>query len=570
MQSLPVPDRTYRNLAALEFARGDLDAAATYMDRAFAASKIVEDALPEWVLHYDRAQIRAKAGDHEGALNDLRSAVDHANRLRLDLLPAESVRVGAGVGLRSLYAGYVDLANEAFNRDGDAALIRDSFEVAEQSRAIALRESLHEMDTLRDRLPAEYWEIMDRLSAAEQQRLDSEAQDSDDEIARLRHRLTLLEVEAGLEAGSFQVAPIHASVSDVQASLSGSEALLAFHLGEPRSYLWTVTSESIGLHNLPGRTRIDQSVRAFRSAVERSMDSAKPLGQKLYNELFPGLSASVKAKEDWVLLLDGVLFELPFAALRTDDLHLIERHSLRIVPSAAMLGVRNPGSWSGPAAFVADTIYNTADPRWTGGRGDADGSRQMARLAGSRREVANCSELVRAGVETVVLDGQQATIASLRNVLRRQPGILHFATHVLADPEDGGTGFVALSLSDQGRLEVLGPNAIRALSAKAGLVTMSGCSSGSGKVLPGEGLFGLTRAWLRAGARNVAATLWPTPDSSGELLREFYGRLAPEGERGFARPPHEALRLAQIEMIKAGGWRSKSGYWAAYFLVGRE
>ena len=99
---------------------------------------------------------------------------------------------------------------------------------------------------------------------------------------------------------------------------------------------------------------------------------------------------------------------------------------------------------------------------------------------------------------------------------------------------------------------------------------MSGCSSGSGEILPGEGIRGLTRAWLRAGAHNVAATLWPTPDHSGELLQSFYRHLGSVTEEGFSEAPEKALRLAQIDMLRSRTWRSRPGYWAAYFVVSRN
>jgi CHAT domain-containing protein len=99
-----------------------------------------------------------------------------------------------------------------------------------------------------------------------------------------------------------------------------------------------------------------------------------------------------------------------------------------------------------------------------------------------------------------------------------------------------------------------------------GLVVLSGCHSGAGAVLPGTGLLGLTRAWLTAGAQSVLASRWATPDEEGDLFYAFYRALS--GQRH--ADSTEALRAAQLEMIHAGGWRSKPQYWGTYFVVGNQ
>jgi len=92
---------------------------------------------------------------------------------------------------------------------------------------------------------------------------------------------------------------------------------------------------------------------------------------------------------------------------------------------------------------------------------------------------------------------------------------------------------------------------------------MNGCRSGSGVISAGEGLMGLTRAWLRAGASRVLSTYWPTLDDGGALTSEFYRQLT---TNRFSTA--EALRRAQLAMIAHGDLRADPRYWAAYFLIG--
>jgi CHAT domain-containing protein len=79
-------------------------------------------------------------------------------------------------------------------------------------------------------------------------------------------------------------------------------------------------------------------------------------------------------------------------------------------------------------------------------------------------------------------------------------------------------------------------------------------------------LLGLTRAWLMAGAHSVIASNWATPDESGALFGALYRNLS----EGTGRSPATALRAAQLEMIRSGGWRAKPAYWGAYFVIGSQ
>ena len=97
------------------------------------------------------------------------------------------------------------------------------------------------------------------------------------------------------------------------------------------------------------------------------------------------------------------------------------------------------------------------------------------------------------------------------DALRRNPAVLHLATHVLFPPQDSSPGLVALSLTHGGELEFLSATEIASMRLNLGLVVLNGCSSARAAILPGAGLMGMTRAWLAAGARAVIVTRWATP-----------------------------------------------------------
>ena len=198
------------------------------------------------------------------------------------------------------------------------------------------------------------------------------------------------------------------------------------------------------------------------------------------------------------------------------------------------------------------------------------GDLQLARLAGSAREVADCAAAWQAPRLPIFLEGAAASRERLRRALETRPAVLHFATHVVQSTVNSGaearSGLIVLSLNQAGQHEVLSPVEVATWNLHGAVVSLSGCSSGSAEALPATGLVGLTRACLAAGARAVVASRWPTPDDTGALFLAFYRYLHDSPEAG----PAVALQRAQIDMLRSGTWRLHPVYWAAYFVTGNQ
>jgi CHAT domain-containing protein len=129
---------------------------------------------------------------------------------------------------------------------------------------------------------------------------------------------------------------------------------------------------------------------------------------------------------------------------------------------------------------------------------------------------------------------------------------------------------IALSLGQGGNTELVTAAEIKQWRLDGPVVALSGCSSGSADALPGEGLLGMSRAWLAAGAEAVVASLWPTPDDNGGLFVSFYRSLRRVNRDGVRSTPALALQEAQLEMLRSSTWRSEPRYWAAHFVAGKE
>jgi CHAT domain-containing protein len=145
--------------------------------------------------------------------------------------------------------------------------------------------------------------------------------------------------------------------------------------------------------------------------------------------------------------------------------------------------------------------------------------------------------------------------------------IVHFATHGLINNRHPELSGLVLSLVDKQGLPqdgFLRLNDIYNLRLPAELVVLSACQTGVGKEIRGEGLIGLTRGFMYAGARRMMSSLWQVDDAAtSELMERFYRGML--GARKLS--PAAALRAAQIDMWKQNEWRSPY-YWAGFAVQG--
>ena len=314
-----------------------------------------------------------------------------------------------------------------------------------------------------------------------------------------------------------------------------------------------------------------------------------------------------------LIVADGALNYIPFEALvKTTDgadyaslSYLIKSNEVIYAPSASVVAAIRQGSsptvreGSGKSVLVvADPVFSAHDPRLKGntaiqGTGEArglglglesavsdvtgagsagilpassSGGLQLARLSGTRTEADEIAKLARTG-------GSQADVwtdlnASEDNVRNRELTnyrVIHIATHGLLDTERPQFTGVVLSLVGNKTTDgFLRTDEIFNLRMGAPLVMLSACETGLGKEKRGEGVIGLTRAFMYAGAPTVGVSLWSVADkSTADLMTDFYKRLlAPD-----PRSPSSALREAQMAMI-SGKKYSAPFYWAPFVIVG--
>ncbi len=402
--------------------------------------------------------------------------------------------------------------------------------------------------------------------------------------------------------------------------LDDDTLLLEYSLGEERSYLWAVTKTGITSYELPKRADIEAAAQSFyeqtgkQKLPERrgvgvvprtdTVEVTTQLSQMLLSPI-----ASVLGQKRLLIVSDSALQYLPFAALPAPDsigngnnpVPLIVKHEIVNLPSASTLAViRQETNGRKPApkavAVLADPVFSADDERLKsvmgqasrlpgGGDGqDAHSTKQDSdlaelaltraareinvtfnRLPHTRTEANNILKLASAAEEMPAFDFA-ASRATATNPQLSQYRIVHFATHGILDSQNPELSGVVLSLvNEKGKSQngFLRLNEIFNLNLPAELVVLSACETGLGQEVKGEGLVGLTRGFMYAGAPRVLVSLWSVDDEgTSELMSRFYKKMLQEKLQ-----PAAALRAAQIEMLQNPQWKEPY-YWAPFTLQG--
>ncbi len=544
-----------RSLARLRLAEGRPAEALPLLQSALARQMKGYQITPIFNLYADRAQAYRDLGQDQAALADLREAMRLVRRWRIDLLPAAGLQVAWEADLHRLRSAYVEHVATLARKLQREALTVEALQVAEESRALALRGDLRLKNL---RLPPEYAEKALQLQQAESLLLAGGPRAAELRLhtRQLEQELIELEVAAGLSEGAASVDPVPPAIPRPRPG----EVRFSYFLGSSSSWRWEITTASISVKRLPPESVLASLVARFRDEI--SHGNSTIAGAELYSQIFGEISPVAQTTALWSIVPDGALFAAPLAALpvRNGDRYLLEDRVVRVIASA-MIPPAEPSPVVGELLAVGDPVYNRADRRW---RGPVVDGLELPRLAASGAEVENVARAWTG--PAAVLSGTHATRVEVLAVMDREPGALHVATHFV-ESDDRRQTYIALGRGPGANTtDLLGPETIRTLRTVPRLIVLNGCESGRGPVLAGTGLMGLTRAWLAAGAQEVAASHWPVPDDNGEMFARMYRSL-----RGplAGSPAAVALRQAQLEMLRAPDWRREPRYWSAFFVVSK-
>jgi CHAT domain-containing protein/tetratricopeptide (TPR) repeat protein len=533
-------------------------------------------------IDFELADVYRKLGRREDALQAIQRTIGITESQRLKMSAFDS-RASYFASVHQYYALYVQLLMLGHAQDGNSESAVRAFEASERSKVRSLLDWLagSSQDAPCDDLLRKQAEMADVTSAT-----------SD-----------------GLPPPASPELPSALTLDQIHAEVMGDdEVLLEYALGDEKSHFWVVRRGEISSYELPPAQRLAELAQGFRRAVTAEQPRAEESNSQYlervrkaegdYRRYAAALSrlllrpVSLDAVKRVLVVAEGPLQYIPFAALSVPDgkggkVVLAAEHEVVVLPSASALGAlrkavaRRPSATLGAAVF-ADPVFERDDSRvllrgagpmlgspaatsirarraW---RGVQPTSRRIPRLRGSREEAV----AVRSLDEKAFV--AEDFLASRETILRHNLAsyrIIHFATHGILDEKHPERSGLILSLVDRkgepqdGFLRL---SDIYDFKLSADLVVLSSCDSSLGKDLSSEGMIGLPRAFLRAGAKSVIATLWKVDDeATAKLMTHFYDHLR-QGEG-----PASALRNAQLQLSRNEQW-SHPYYWAAFVYQG--
>jgi CHAT domain-containing protein/tetratricopeptide (TPR) repeat protein len=400
-------------------------------------------------------------------------------------------------------------------------------------------------------------------------------------------------IEAGMRAANPRYAalttPRPLTLRQIQKQvLEPHTLLLEYSLGEERSYLFAVTPESLSVYELPKGAEIESAARDLNSDLQHHETDLAQLhkDEAALSAMLLTPVASVLKDNRLLIVADGELEEVPFGVLPSPSTGqpLVVTNEIVTQPSAsavAVLRTETAGRKKAPRAIavIADPVFEASDPRLraipasphsdesaavlSAAIRTTRGGAGLERLDHSGEELAGIMQLAN-GLALAGFDANKTNVLDGRLANYR---IVHFATHGLIDRTHPRLSGLALSLHNAKGQPIdgfLDMSAIFDMKLNADLVVLSACESGSGKLLGGEGLMGLTRGFFYAGAASLVVSLWSVDDeATSDLMRRFYrSMLGPSHLR-----PAAALREAQRSMLLDSKWQDPY-YWAAFTIQG--
>jgi CHAT domain-containing protein/Tfp pilus assembly protein PilF len=568
-------------LGLISSERGDSNKARSLLEQALQLRRDygMRDEAADSL--YELAKLELDAGNAIRAKSLAQDAIPLLETVRSQV-PGAALRASFYGRRRNLLELLVTIAMRPDNKDAAA----DGFIAAELGRGRALLDLLAER-RLSAPEPVEFAERQARIRRDINLLSQRKATGSIEEETLKRQIEALvaedLEVGARIEEsiGREPGARPLASVSDLQREvLSPQQAVIEYQLGERGSYVWLVRDQQIKVFELPPRAVIERQVAAATNLFSKILDRRRdPAKQATFEKAMLRLSATLlgpfKAADlpqTLILVLDGDLNRVPFAALRFSDREYVGlHHDLVRAPSAAFL---LQGNAPKPAAEFPKSVLALYDPIFAPDDPRAPSElRKKKDLAGEHfarlpfnDELKTISRLVpRSRYD--FLGGADANTEALQGLSLERYAVVHFSTHAVIDDDIPELSRIALSVIDHQDRRVSGflfPSQLADLRMNDTVVVLSACDTALGKKVQGEGLMSFSSGLFSAGASQLVLTIAEVDAQASSFFfshvyTHFLGRNGTSMEH--------ALTLARRSFLRSDRW-SDPYYWASYVVVG--
>jgi CHAT domain-containing protein len=535
------------------------------------------------------AEIARLRGRHAMALDHLKAAIEAVEHQRTQI-PNPQFRIGF---LRQNFRVYEDAVDELsilHERQPTRGYDRQAFGYAERARARSfldmlaegkaqITKGLTEAQAREQRvLEAEVSQAMRALTGDNSERDRKAAEAAEQKLAEW---VTLRRIENPRYYALRYPEPFDAAKAQAVAA-SEEAVILEYVLGERRSHLWVISPSSVHMTSLPARSFIERTVRRYRQAIARHptgdrLEEFRDTARQLFSMLITPAMPRLRPGQRLIVSPDGILHYLPFETLMStnrESRFLIEDFTVTYTPSVSVLAaLRDHERTETPTHELlayGDPLFSRA----SGGPGKSraelvravyeNSGIRFPQLPNTRKEVNSIAALFPAHRRRTYLGGD-ATEGSVKREKLGNYRRIHFATHAVIDEQFPGRSGIVLSLVDSGNEDgILRLNEILNLELAADLVVLSACQTGLGENVRGEGIVGLTRAFLYAGSPRAVVSLWDVDDQMApDFMSLFYKQVT------FGQRPSDALRKAKLAMIRSDFPALRHPYfWAPFTLTG--
>ncbi|MEN3329603.1 MAG: hypothetical protein V7638_4410 [Acidobacteriota bacterium] len=607
--------RTRALIGQLYEQQGKIEKARSSFQTALAEFSKLADRVNQSAALYALGRLDLKSNNLDLAENYLRQSIEVTENIRRvstsgDLMAAFSATV------HDRYESYIECLMRKSLRLDSKSLIVHAFETSELARARSLTELLRTTQTIlvpgidpqlaeREKSLRQSLKVKEdaKVALLEKNYTKEELQSLDLDLSKLEKEYQEVTQVIRARYPSYQqvAAPTAWDLRQIQEQVivDDQTLLLEYSLGLNRSYVWAVTKDDVKSYELPPLKQVNEAAQKVYELLKTAggskntseLDQAtRELSQLILSPVFAELN-----KSRLIVVADGSLHYIPFQILTAaGDQPLVATTEIINSPSASILGQLRQEAFRkqtptkvlaafGDPVFASNyaqrkdseskgdvaALQYPEEQRWRQAVRDIDdeGSLNPARIQPlyfAKHELASLQNV--AGSETFLATGFDATIEKLKNTDLTKYAILHFATHGILNPKrPENSGLFLSTVTHDGRPQngFVGLGDIYGLRAPVSLVVLSACQTGLGKDIRGEGLIGLTRGFMYAGASSVVSSLWKVDDEvTAELMKHFYANMLQRG-----MPPAAALRAAQNTIREQPQWRSPY-YWAAFTFQG--
>lgn len=594
--------RSLITLGNVQVLSGEEEEALRNFSKALEAARSLGSPDLIWTALLGHGDYYDRIGEYERAIEYYEKGIGTVESVRGSLYSDEE-KAGFLSQKRFAYEHIVHMLGKLHKEQPEAGFDKRAFRIAERSKARSFLDMLAEsvanihedvdpqLLNRQSRLVAEIGNIQQQMQkAAAGESADSKVFSLREQLSKLEEEYRSLRREIRLNNPSYAQLqhPEPATISEVQSNLlEPGTVLLQYALGDSSSALWAVTRNASSFHVLPDRNALQEKVELIRFALERpdapSRNMYSAAAHELYEILLAPAGSLVNSAEHLIIIPDGALHFLPFEALLTDAVdkpeidysglpYLIRSYAVTYGPSASVLiqlrtesRRSNQGPQKDLLAF-GDPVFDSAADQHSPDLSDKGAPTQtgLERLPYSGTEVRGIASLFSAGrVDAFLRENAVEERVKGKTVLTGYKYI-HFATHGLIDEKKPDFSSIVLTQDDDSSEDgFLQAAEIFNLEMNPDLVVLSACETGLGKMVRGEGLVGLTRAFMYAGAPSVVVSLWRVADeSTSHLMQGLYARLAVENAE-----KADALRDAKLHLLAQNEF-SHPFHWAPFVMVG--